>query len=133
MAPEPGSASTGREPEPLASARVEMSREEAPRGETSREQPPQERPSQEQSSREETRGRNTAATVGFVLGIVSLVVNPVLLVGIGAIGASAFGFNRASLMSQFGYAPIGQRKAILGMILGLLGIIASVAFKGSLY
>ena len=85
------------------------------------------------STGSQSTGRNTAATVGFALGIVSVVVNPVLLVGIGAIAVSAFGFNRASLMSQFGYAPIGQRKAILGMILGLLGIIASVAFKGSLY
>jgi hypothetical protein len=91
------------------------------------------RPAAVAPAREETRGRNTAATVGFVLGIVSVVVNPVLLVGIGAIGFSAFGFNRASLMSQFGYAPIGKRKAILGMILGLVGILESVMYKGSLF
>ncbi|RYV50116.1 hypothetical protein [Pengzhenrongella frigida] len=84
-------------------------------------------------AREETTGRNTAATVGLVLGLVSVVVNPILLVGIAAIGFSAFGYNRASLMSQFGYAPIGKRKAVLGMILGLLGIIESVVFKGSLF
>jgi hypothetical protein len=81
----------------------------------------------------DTAGRNTAATAGFVLGLVSVVVNPVLLVGIGAIGVSAFAFNRASLMSQFGYAPIGRGKAILGVILGLAGIVVSVVFKGSLY
>lgn len=82
---------------------------------------------------EETPGRNTAATVGLVLGVVSLVVNPVLLMGIGAVGVSAFGFNRAALMGQFGYAPIGKRKAVLGVLLGLLGILESVVFKGSLF
>ncbi len=77
--------------------------------------------------------RNQFASIGLILGVVSIIVNPVLVIGIAAIGVSAVGFNRASLMSQFGFAPIGRGKAILGMILGLLGIIASVAFKNSLY
>ena len=78
-----------------------------------------------------TRGRNTPATVGLVLGIVAMVVNPVLLVGAGAIVVSGVGLNRANLMSQFGYAPIGKQRAIWGVALGLLAIFASVAFKSS--
>ena len=90
-------------------------------------------PGPREPARDEAPGRNQLASVGLILGIVSVVVNPLLLAGLAAIGVSAVGFNRASLMTQFGYAPIGRGKAILGMILGLLGIIASVAFKGSLY
>lgn len=90
-------------------------------------------PSPRDGARDESPGRNQFASAGLILGIVSVVVNPLLLAGLVAIGVSAVGFNRASLMSQVGYSPIGRGKAILGMILGLLGIIASVAFKGSLY
>ncbi|MGV8966917.1 MAG: hypothetical protein ACOH2F_11620 [Cellulomonas sp.] len=90
-------------------------------------------PSPGEGGRNESPGSNKLASVGLVLGIVSVIVNPLLLVGLAAIGVSAAGVNRASLMSQFGYAPIGRGKAILGAILGLVGIIASVAFKGSLY
>lgn len=90
-------------------------------------------PSPRDGARDESPRRNQLASIGLILGIVSVVVNPLLLVGIAAIGVSAVGFHRASLMSQFGFAPIGRGKAILGMILGTLGTIASVAVKGSLY
>jgi len=83
------------------------------------------------SNGDQARGRNRPATVGLVLGIVALVVNPVLLVGAAAIIVSGVGLNRANLMSQFGYAPIGKRRAIAGVVLGLLGIVASMALKSS--
>lgn len=85
------------------------------------------------AAHDETAGRNPAATVGLLLGIVAVVVNPVLLVGLGAVAVSAFAYHRASLMSQFGYAPVGRRKAVLGVALGLLGTLGSIAFKGSLF
>ncbi|HEY5514821.1 MAG TPA: hypothetical protein VIK12_01275 [Pengzhenrongella sp.] len=83
------------------------------------------------SSTERTTGRNRPATVGLILGIVCLAVNPVLLVGFGAIIVSAVGLNRASLMGQFGYAQVGKRAALAGIVLGLLGIIESVVLKDS--
>lgn len=86
-----------------------------------------------ESERDQTTGRNKAATVGLVLGIVAVVVNPILLVGIGAIVVSAFGWNRAALMSQFGYAPVGRGRATWGLILGLVGIVESIVLKGSLF
>lgn len=84
-------------------------------------------------SSDQAPGRNKPATVGLVLGIVCMVVNPILLVGVGAIIFSTVGLNRATLMGQFGYAPVGKSAAVWGLVLGLLGIIVSIQFKGSLY
>ena len=81
----------------------------------------------------ESAAVNRPAKAGLLLGIVSVIVNPVLLVGLGAIVASAIGLNRAMLMSQHGYSAVGRTNAALGLILGLLGTVGSVVFKGSLF
>ncbi|HEY8717449.1 hypothetical protein [Pengzhenrongella sp.] len=92
----------------------------------------------EPSGRKESKVPSPAATTGLVLGIVSVVLNPFLVVGIGAVAgfgaiiASAMGLNRASLMSAHGYAPVGKGKAIGGIVLGLVGILASMLIKNAL-
>ena len=83
----------------------------------------------ERSDRDEPKVPSPAATTGLVLGIVSVVLNPFLLVAIGAIIASMMGLNRASLMAQHGYAPVGKGKAIGGLVLGLVGLLVSFTIK----
>ena len=90
-------------------------------------------PTSNAPSRESTRGRNKPATVSLVLGIVGVVVYPIVLAGIGAIIFSVVGLNRANLMSQFGYAPVGKKEAIGGLALGLLGILEAVVLKNYLF
>ncbi len=77
--------------------------------------------------------RNPRARAGLMLGAVSVLVNPVLLVSIAALVVSGLGLQRAGQMTRFGYAPVGRRQAIGGLVLGAVGLIASIALKGGLF
>ncbi len=75
-------------------------------------------------------GKNTLATNGLVFGIISLLINPFLLFGIGAILWGSFGVARANKWEREGNDPIGRRRAIWGIVLGGVGTIFSMALKG---
>ncbi|MDM8084414.1 hypothetical protein QUV83_06530 [Cellulomonas cellasea] len=77
--------------------------------------------------------RNPRARAGLLLGAVSVVVNPVLLVSIAALIVSGLGLQRAGQMTQFGYAPVGRKQALGGLVLGTAGLIASITLKGGLF
>ncbi|MCC2307645.1 hypothetical protein [Cellulomonas chengniuliangii] len=76
--------------------------------------------------------RNPRARAGLILGAVSILVNPVLLCSIAAIVVSGLGLQRAGQMTQFGYAPVGRKQAIGGLVLGAVGLIASITLKGGM-
>ena len=76
---------------------------------------------------------NKPATIGFVLGLAAMVVNPVLVCGLAAIVFASIGVNRATLMGQQGFSAVGKRKAAWGLGLGLLATAVSIAFKGALF
>ena len=65
---------------------------------------------------------NTPALVSLVLGIVSILVNPLLLVGIVALILGIIGLRRAN--SSF--PPVGRQKALAGIILSIIGTIIGV-------
>jgi hypothetical protein len=76
---------------------------------------------------------NTPATVGFVLGIVALVVNSMLVVSLAAFVLCAIGLNRAGQLASAGYAPVGRARAIWGLVLALLGGAGTILFKALLF
>jgi hypothetical protein len=65
---------------------------------------------------------NTPALVSLVLGIVSILVNPLLLVGIAALILGIIGLRRAS--SSF--PPVGRQRALAGIILSIIGTVIGV-------
>lgn len=75
---------------------------------------------------------NRPALRGLLLGIASLILNPVLLVGLAAIVVSAVGLQRAALMGDHGYSAVGRGKALGGIALGLLGTAVSILWKNAL-
>lgn len=77
--------------------------------------------------------KNAPATAGMWLGIASLVVNTFLVTSLAAIVLSALGLTRASRFTTAGYAPVGRTKAVLGLILAVLGAGGTVAFKALLF
>ena len=85
------------------------------------------------ASASESPATNRPATVGLVLGLVCLVVNPVLLCGVAAVIASGIGLNRASLMGQHGYSAVGRAKAWSGIGLALVGTALSILLKHGLF
>jgi len=76
-----------------------------------------------------TQNRNTVATVSLVFGLVSLIINPVLLYlgGVVAIVLGAIGIARANAFARASDPPTGRTKAIVGLI---LGIVATAAWIG---
>ncbi|QTE29749.1 DUF2510 domain-containing protein [Pengzhenrongella sicca] len=76
---------------------------------------------------------NRPARAAFLLGIAALVVNPFLLTGIAGVVAACIGLQRASLMGQHGFAPVGRLQAVVGLCLAVLGTVVSVAFKNSMF
>jgi len=72
-------------------------------------------------------GKNTLATNGLVFGIISLVINPFLLLGIGAILWGSFGVARANRWESEGNDPIGRGRAVWGIVLGGVATIFSMA------
>jgi hypothetical protein len=77
--------------------------------------------------------KNTRATAGLVLGVVSLLVNPFLVTSIAAIVVGAQGLVRAGQLTTAGYAPVGRTQAVVGLVLAVLGAGGTVALKGLLF
>lgn len=77
--------------------------------------------------------KNTPATVALVLGIVSLVVNTLMVTSLAAIVLAAIGLTRASQLTSAGYAPVGRTQAVVGLVLAVLGAGGTLAFKGLLF
>lgn len=75
---------------------------------------------------------NRHATVGLTLGVVALLVNSFLLVSLAALVFSVLGLNRAGQLVTAGYAPVGRRRAVVGLLLSLLGGASTVLFKALL-
>ena len=85
------------------------------------------------ASASESPAANRPATIGLVLGLVCLVVNPVLLCGLAGAVASCIGLNRANLMGQHGYSAVGRAKAWSGLGLALVGTVLSLLLKHGLF
>ena len=77
--------------------------------------------------------KNTLATNGLVFGILSLLLNPFLLIGIGAILWGSFGLARANRWEREGNVPIGRKRAIWGIVLGAAGTLFSMSLKAFLF
>ena len=77
--------------------------------------------------------RNTPATAGLVLGALALLVNTFLVVSLAAFVLSALGLVRAGRLVSAGYAPVGRGRAIVGIVLSLLGGAGTVLFKALLF
>ena len=76
---------------------------------------------------------NTPATVGLVLGAFAMLVNSFLLASLAGVVLSFIGLRRAGQLSDAGYAPVGRRRALAGLVLWLLGGAGTVLFKGLLF
>lgn len=76
--------------------------------------------------------RNPKATAGMVLGIVSMVINPLGIPAIVGIVLSGLGLAGAGTLQRHGYPPVGRTKATWGMVLSILGLLGTVTFKGML-
>lgn len=79
------------------------------------------------------RPRNPFATAGLVVGIVALVGNTFGLVSVVGIVLSAVGLSRASRMAEHGFAPVGRGKAIAGLVLSLVALVATGTLKAFLF
>lgn len=77
--------------------------------------------------------RNTPATVGLALGILSLLVNTLLVVSIAAAVMCALGLSRAGQLTSAGYAPVGRGRAVAGFVLAGVGAAATVLLKSLLF
>jgi hypothetical protein len=69
-----------------------------------------------------TPGTNTPATLSLVFGIISLIVNPLLLVGIAALILGIVGLRRAGNFIP----PVGHGKAMAGVVLSIIGTMLNV-------
>lgn len=77
--------------------------------------------------------KNTAATTGLILAIISLFVNPLMLVGIGGLVWGIVGLSRASKWAEQGYEAIGKNKAIWAIVVSSVGTVLTIALKGLLF
>ena len=77
--------------------------------------------------------RNTPATVGLWLGILSLLVNTLLVVSLAAVVVCALGLARADQLSSAGYSAVGRGRAVTGMVLAGVGAAATVLLKNLLF
>lgn len=84
------------------------------------------------SARDLAARKNTPATNGFVFGIISILVNPFLLISIGAFIWSGVGLARAKKWQGEGYEPVGRRKAVWGIVLASVGTVISLVIMVSL-
>ncbi|GAB3034928.1 hypothetical protein GCM10027052_11070 [Parafrigoribacterium mesophilum] len=65
---------------------------------------------------------NTPATLSLIFGIISLIVNPLLLVGIAALILGIVGLRRAGNFIP----PVGHGKAMAGVVLSIIGTLVNV-------
>lgn len=77
--------------------------------------------------------RNGAATAGLVLGIICLFVNSFLLVSIPAFICSIVGLTKASQLEAAGFGGVGRASAVWGLVLSIVGAIATIFFKFLLF
>lgn len=77
-------------------------------------------------------GTNAPATAGLVLGIISVVANPLLLVGITSFILSVKGLSRARKWESEGSTPVGRKKAVWGIVLASIGSVISLLIIVSL-
>ena len=77
--------------------------------------------------------RNGHATAGFVLGIVAMVGNPLAVVSVIGLVLSFVGLNRASTLGRHGYAPVGRKRAIWGLVLSGLALLFTGTLKAFLF
>jgi hypothetical protein len=78
-------------------------------------------------------GKNSAATSSLISGIVSLVINPFLVVGIGALIWGSIGLARANRWSRQGHEPVGRVKAIWGIVLAAISTVYSTFLTVALF
>lgn len=77
--------------------------------------------------------RNGHATAGLVLGIVAMVVNTLAVVSVVGLVLSFVGLSRADRLRQHGYAAVGRRKAIWGLVLSGLALFFTGTVKAFLF
>jgi hypothetical protein len=77
--------------------------------------------------------RNGHATAGLVLGIVSMVGNPLAVVSVIGLVLSFVGLSRANRLGQHGYAPVGRKRAIWGLALSGLALLLTGTLKAFLF
>ena len=65
----------------------------------------------------------------MILGIVSLLINTFLIVGMLAIMFSVLGLRNADRFQSAGYAPGGRGTAVTGLVCGIVGTVISLLFK----
>ncbi|NMO53674.1 DUF2510 domain-containing protein [Actinoplanes sp. TBRC 11911] len=75
-------------------------------------------------------GKNMPARNALILGIISLIINPLCLPAIGAIVYGILGIKRAGVLTEAGFGSAGKGKAITGLVLGSVGLVATVILKG---
>lgn len=73
-----------------------------------------------------TAPKNSRATTAMVLGIISLLINPLCIVSILAIVNGVAGRKQVEQARMAGYAPVGSGAATAGIVLGIIGTIGSV-------
>jgi hypothetical protein len=78
-------------------------------------------------------GKNTPARNALILGIIALVINPVCIPALAAVFWGIVGIKRASKFAEAGSAPVGKGKAIAGLVLGSIGVVATLLFKGFMF
>ncbi|WP_227411972.1 hypothetical protein [Cryobacterium sp. BB736] len=69
--------------------------------------------------------RNFPATIGFILGVLSVVL-PVFVLSVAAFIVGGIGAARARGWGRLGYRPNGRRRAGWGVFLGILGVLLSI-------
>jgi hypothetical protein len=69
---------------------------------------------------------NKKATTALVLGLVSLLVNPFMILSIMAIVFGAQGRGEAAVLERSGYGKIGKTASTWAIVLGIIGCIAFV-------
>ncbi|WP_291377774.1 DUF4190 domain-containing protein [Demequina sp.] len=72
---------------------------------------------------------NGQATAGMILGLVSLLINTFLIVGMLAIVFSFLGLRNADRFQSVGYGPRGRGAAVTGLVCGIVGTMISLLFK----
>jgi hypothetical protein len=70
--------------------------------------------------------KNTPARNSLLLGILSLLLNPLGLPAIGAMVWGALGVTRANQWAREGLTPIGKSMAIRGIVLGFISHLGMV-------
>ena len=75
------------------------------------------------------RPSNRSSTAGLVLGIIAIFVNTFFFVSVLGLIFSLMGIRRSNkMLERYGH-PIGRSAAVWGLVLNILAIINSIAWK----